>query len=133
MKKLRVFFLITDIGFILYWLITFLHIIPESYAFKDYNNPIINAWNWSFFPLDMFISLSGLSSIVLYKKNNSLWSKLALISLTLTFCSGLQAISFWFLRNDFDILWWISNLYYIIYPLFFLKGLLKINTVGELK
>jgi hypothetical protein len=125
MKRLKVFFMITDLGFILYWVITFLHIIPEAYLFKDYNDSVLVAWNWSFFPLDMCISFSGLSSIILFSKNNPLWSRLALISLTLTFCSGLQAVSFWILRNDFDIMWWMFNLYLLIYPLFFLKKIIK--------
>ncbi len=125
MKKLRIFFLITDIGFILYWLITFLHAIPEAYLFKDYDHPILSAWNWSFFPLDMFISASGISCLVLYAKNNAMWRKLGIISLALTFCSGLQAVSFWFLRSDFDWAWWVLNLYLLVYPLFFIRGMLR--------
>jgi len=45
----------------------------------------------------------------------------ALISLVLTFCSGLQAIAFLVFRKDFDITWWAANLYLMIYPLFFIK------------
>lgn len=125
MQKLKVFFLITDIGFLAYWFITLLHIIPPNLTFGDYENPIISAWNWSFMPLDLFISITGITSLILYIKSNSLWKKLALISLSLTFCSGLQAISFWFLRSDFDLVWWVLNSYLIIYPLFFIKGLIK--------
>lgn len=125
MKKLKIFFLITDVGFILYWLITILHIIPEALLFKDYSNPILSVWNWSFFPLDMCISLSGILCLFFYKKKRSYWSKIGLISLTLTFCSGLQAISFWAIRGDYDFLWWASNLYFMIYPLFFVKGMIK--------
>jgi hypothetical protein len=129
MKKLRIFFLLTDIGFMIYWLITLLHAIPDAYLFKDYNNPILSAWNWSFFPLDMSISFSGISCLILHMRKNPIWRKLGLISLTLTFCSGLQAVSFWFLRNDFDLIWWLSNLFLVIYPLFFIKPMIneKIN------
>jgi hypothetical protein len=49
MRQLKKFFLLTDVGFILYWLITILNIIPEKYLFKDYKNPLLVAWNWSFF------------------------------------------------------------------------------------
>lgn len=124
MKKLKIFFLITDIGFILYWLITLLHVIPENLLFKDYTNPILVAWNWSFFPLDIAISVTGLTSLFLHAKKKPVWRKLALISLVLTFCSGLQAISFWAIRADFDIMWWGFNLY-LFYPIFFMKGMLK--------
>jgi hypothetical protein len=125
MKRLKVFFLATDIGFLTYWFITVLHIIPEGLVFKDYNNPIISAWNWSFLPLDLSISFTGISSLILYFRSNPLCKKLALISLTLTFCSGLQAVSFWFLRSDYDLIWWVFNLYLVLYPLFFVKGLIK--------
>jgi len=121
MRRLKPFFLMTDIGFIVYWIVTYFHIIPTSWAFKDYDNPIIVAWNWSFFPLDIMISLSGLYSLYLYHKQHSTWRGFALISLVLTFCSGLQAIAFWSFIKDFDITWWLFNLYLMIYPLFFIR------------
>lgn len=130
MKRLKIFFLITDIGFITYWLITLLKLIPDSMLFKDYNNPIMVSWNWSFFPLDILISITGLTSLFLYRKRSKKWRTIALVSLVLTFCSGLQAISFWAIQKDFDAAWWISNLYFIIYPLFFIKGLIRENESG---
>ncbi|MBU7592546.1 hypothetical protein FVO58_08315 [Metabacillus halosaccharovorans] len=109
----------------IYWIVTLLHIIPNEYLFKDYNNPILSAWNWSFLPLDLLISFTGLTSLYAYKKGNPNWIKLALISLVLTSCSGLQAIAFWTLRSDFDLSWWIPNLYLLIYPLFFIPKFFK--------
>ncbi|MBD8028008.1 YvaD family protein [Ureibacillus sp. Re31] len=125
MKRLKPFFLVTDIGFIIYWIVTFFHLIPESVAFKNYDNPIILAWNWSFFPLDILISITGLLSLYLYKRNIDSWKSYALISLVLTFCSGLQAIAFWVFIKDFDLAWWAFNLYLMIYPLFFIRKFLK--------
>ena len=120
MKYLKPFFLITDIGFIIYWIITYFSLIPIDWAFKDYDNPIIIAWNWSFLPLDIFISATGLYSLYLYKKTSAKWKTYALISLVLTFCSGLQAIAFWGFSLEFDISWWAVNLYLMIYPLLFI-------------
>ncbi|WP_442937776.1 DUF5360 family protein [Nostoc sp.] len=125
MKRLKKFFIVTDIGFILYWLITVFHWIPNQYLFKDYDNPILVAWNFSFLPLDLLISFTGLTSLLLYKQGISIWRQIALISLILTFCSGLQAIAFWTLRLDFDISWWLPNLFLLIYPLFFIPRLLS--------
>ena len=70
MRTLKFFFLITDIGFILYWLITLLHLIPPEYLFQDYTNPILTAWNWSFLPLDLFVSATGLTSLFLYRRGD---------------------------------------------------------------
>lgn len=123
-KVLKIFFLITDIGFIVYWLITLLHLIPAEYLFKDYNNPLLVSWNWSFLPLDLFISFSGLLSLFLHRNGNGMWRQVAIISLVLTFSSGLQAIAFWTIRLDFDPMWWFPNLYLLVYPFFFLPGLM---------
>lgn len=128
MKSLRVFFLITDIGFILYWVITLIGVIPASYLFKDYHNPILSAWNWSFLPLDLMISATGLWSLRLMSKDETRWKNLALISLALTFCSGLMAISFWAIRRDFDIFWWLPNLYLLLYPIYYIVILSKQKT-----
>lgn len=91
MNALKINFLITDIGFVLYWIITLFHLIPDEYLFKDYKNPVLVAWNFSFLPLDLLISFTGLLSLSLYKQRMNIWNKIALISLILTFCSGLQA------------------------------------------
>lgn len=124
MKRLRVLFVVTDFGFIVYWLLTLLHAIPADLAFRDYANPIVAAWNWSFLPLDLCISLTGIASLLLWRRNDLLWAGVALVSLALTFCSGLQAISFWTFAGDFDPGWWAFNLYLLVYPVFFMKPLL---------
>ncbi|MFE3979985.1 MULTISPECIES: DUF5360 family protein [unclassified Priestia] len=125
MKYLKPFFLVTDIGFIIYWIVTYFEWIPKSAAFKDYDNPIVMAWNWSFFPLDILISFTGLFSLYLYKLHRESWKGYALISLVLTFCSGLQAIAYWVFIKDFAFTWWAFNLYLMIYPLFFTKLVIK--------
>ncbi len=124
MKNIKPFFLIVDIGFILYWLITLFKLIPPEYLFNDYQNPILVAWNWSFLPLDLLISATGLTSVYLYNQGREGWRSLALISLVLTSCSGLQAIAFWVIRADFDPFWWGPNLFLLIYPLFFIPKLI---------
>lgn len=126
-RTLKPFFLVVDIGFILYWTVTLLHLIPEAYLFKDYDDPILAAWNWSFLPLDLFISITGLGSLYLMRQGNPMWRSLALISLVLTSCSGLQALAFWTLRADFDLVWWLPNLFLLLYPLFFIPTLLKLR------
>ncbi|EGL18282.1 MULTISPECIES: YvaD family protein [unclassified Paenibacillus] len=120
-ERVEAVFFVTDIGFIVYWLVTFFHLLPDSALFKDYDNPVIVAWNWSFFPLDLLISFTGLFSIYLQRNKRAAWRSWALVSLVLTFCSGLQAIAFWGFSGDFDAAWWAFNLYLMIYPLFFLR------------
>jgi hypothetical protein len=120
MARLRVFFLVVDVGFLAYWILAALHMFPREYLFKDYENPILDAWNFSFLPLDLFVSVTGLGSIWAWRMGRPIWYPMAFLSLALTFCSGLQAIAFWWLRKDYDALWWAPNLFLMIYPLLFL-------------
>ncbi|MCP3998008.1 MAG: YvaD family protein [bacterium] len=62
MKRMKPLLLITDIGFITYWCVSLLLLagvdaVPVKWLFKDYEDPIVYAWNWSFFPLDMVLSI----------------------------------------------------------------------------
>jgi hypothetical protein len=120
---LRALLLITDLGFLLYWSVTALHLLPASLLFKDYANPILVAWNWSFLPLDLGASFLGLAALHLARKGRPQWHFAALLSLTLTACAGLMALSFWTLRSDYDPLWWAPNAFLLVWPLFFLKQL----------
>ncbi len=129
MKLLSRFFLVTDFGFIVYWLLTALHWLPEAWLFKDYHDPILMAWNWSFLPLDLLISATGLYSLYT-RQTHRIWQPWALISLVLTSCSGLMAIAFWGIRRDFDPSWWVPNLYLLVYPLFFIGLVSKPATEG---
>ena len=124
MKTLKYFFAFVDLSFIAYWAITAFHLIPDIYLYNDYQNPILINWNWSFFPLDILVSATGLYS--LYLNNNNLeWKYFALISLLLTSVSGLQAISYWFFAKEFDLTWWIPNLFLLIYPMFFIPKIMN--------
>jgi len=125
MKILKYFFLVIDLGFIAYWTITALHLIPTEYLYNDYTNKILVNWNWSFFPLDIAISGTGLFTLYLFKRDNLRWKIFALISLILTSVSGLQAISYWILAKDYDLVWWIPNLILLIYPHCFIPKLIK--------
>jgi hypothetical protein len=117
---MKFFFFVTDIGFIVYWLVAAFANLPSEYLFKDYNNPVMVAWNWSFLPLDLLISATGLTCLWMGRREAAKAEILAIISLALTVCSGLQAIAFWVIRSDYSLSWWAMNLYLLIYPLFFL-------------
>jgi hypothetical protein len=125
MRRLRTVFLVVDLGFVGYWLCAWLQLFPEDWLFKDYQNPILQAWNFSFLPLDLLVSASGLSAVVCHGRGNPAWYALSLASLVLTSCSGLQALSFWALRGDFDPSWWLPNLFLLLYPLYFLAPWLR--------
>lgn len=125
MKHLPKFFLVVDVGFILYWLITALHLIPEEYLYNNYQNPLLVSWNWSFLSIDLLVSFSGLYSLYLRRKGSAVWTNYAFISLVLTSASGLMAVSFWTATQDFDPLWWTPNLFLLIYPIYFLRLLIR--------
>ena len=122
--------LFTDIGMLLYWAITAamalkLLDIPGDWLFKDYHDPRVMAWNWSFFPLDILLSVTGLAALRMESAGHPNWRIMAAISLTLTFCAGLMAIAYWLIVQDFDPNWWIPNLFLMLWPLPFLYRLMR--------
>lgn len=124
-RSLKANMLVTDWFFIAYWSMTALAAadvikLPPSLLYSNYTDPMMVAWNWSFFPLDIVLSIVGLTAVRLAGQNDPRWQALAMISLSLTFCAGFMAISFWAITCDFELTWWAANLYFTIWPLFFL-------------
>ena len=132
-RTLKAVFLLVDVCFVVYWICAWLHLFPQDYLFKDYDNPILQAWNFSFLPLDLMVSATGLSCLWCHARGNMYWQPLALISLTLTMCSGLQAVAFWALRADYDPMWWGPNLFLLLYPFFFVSPVLREGREGNPK
>jgi hypothetical protein len=129
-RGLKTSLLITDVGFLLYWALTALAAagaihIPAEYLYSDYDDPLVVAWNWSFMPLDVILSIAGIAAVSLHRAGNRSWRGLAVVSLALTFCAGLMAISFWAIRGDFDPTWWGVNLALTVWPLFYLPRLIR--------
>ncbi len=127
-KLLKANFLLIDFGFLFYWGITYFKLIPDELLFPDYKDPTLVIWNWSFFPLDLVLSLCGLTSLILLKQMSDRWIYFAIVSLCLTFASGLMAISFWAIQGWFDLAWWLPNLYLMLYPIPFLLQFSKSDT-----
>ena len=122
---------ITDLGFVVYWLIVALGLLPSELAFKDYNNPVMQSWNWSFFPIDILASVLGFIAIRQHRQGHATWPMVATASLALTFCAGIFAIAFWTLQGDYSFEWWAPNLYLIIWPLFAFYALLRPSKTSE--
>ncbi len=134
MKRMRPLVIVTDFGLIVYWAVSFplllgMDVVPASWLFKDYHDPIVYAWNWSFFPLDMVLSICGLLAVHRHSAGDPSWQPLAAFSLALTFCAGFMAVSFWAIRLDFDPVWWGANLFLTIWPCFFLPRLARAAAV----
>ena len=118
---MKFFLVVTEIAMLLYWVLISLvslgvFSIPPEWMYSDHTNPLVVAWNWSFLPIDVLFSVTGLLAIYgkfSVKKKQSLM----IISLTLMFCAGIMAISFWAIRGEFDLFWWGMNIWLMILPL----------------
>lgn len=117
--------LLTDVGFIVYWVVTGLHLLPPEWLYRDATNALMVDWNWSFLSLDLLVSATGLSALHLARRGVTAARGLVTISLTLTSASGLMALSFWVLRRDFDLGWWLPNVFLLVYPVPYLVRLLR--------
>ncbi|MBE3012401.1 DUF5360 family protein [Microbispora sp. NEAU-D428] len=116
LRVTKALMLVTDLGFVAYFTITGLGLIPPQWAFADYADPLMVAWNWSFLWIDLPAGATGLASLRLLRRGSPSGTPLMLVSLVLTTASGLMAIAFWTLRGDFSLAWWIPNLYLMLFP-----------------
>lgn len=119
---------ITDLLFLAYWSAALLNqvgllSIPPELMYAGHDNPRVVAWNWSFFPLDLAFSVTGLLAVRAARRGDPTWRPLALISLTLTVVAGLMAVAYWAILREFDPSWFLPNLALLIWPLFFLPRL----------
>ncbi|MEV7782926.1 DUF5360 family protein [Kitasatospora sp. NPDC088351] len=109
--------MVTDVGFLVYWAATLLALIPAEYAYKDYDNPVLSDWNYSFVLLDVLASVTGLTALRLGRRGLAGRAQpLMLVSLALTSTAGLQAVAFWALRGDYSLAWWLPNLFLLLFP-----------------
>jgi len=87
--------------------------IDPSMMYSDYQNPLVVAWNWSFFPIDIAFAIIGLTARFGVKAARVRF-KLEVIAGVLMFCAGLMAVSFWTITGDFDPTWWGMNIWLIV-------------------
>jgi hypothetical protein len=45
-RALKIVFMLVDVGFVVDWVCAGLHLFPHEFLFKDYENPILQAWNF---------------------------------------------------------------------------------------
>lgn len=125
----RALLLITDLGFLVYWALSLGKVLPPEWLFRDHADPMMQAWNLSFLPLDLAVSATGLASLAVRAKCPGSSRALLLLSLVATSISGLQAIAFWAVRADFEIGWWAPNLFLLVWPLPFLARMVWTSDV----
>ncbi|HEX6357243.1 DUF5360 family protein [Actinophytocola sp.] len=108
MKRLM---LATDLGLLAYWVVTATGLIPP------YPEQVLVDWNWSFLTLDLLAAGTGLVALHLARRGHPEARSAVLISLALTHAAGLVALSFWVLRGEYDLAWWLPNLWLAGFPI----------------
>lgn len=109
-RIIRVLLTITEVAMVAYWVLAgamswgLLH-IPPYWMYSNHEDPAVVAWNWSFLPIDMLFATTGLVARYVPRASR----RLADVSLTLMFCAGLMALSYWTIRREFDAFWWAAN------------------------
>jgi hypothetical protein len=129
-RGLRPLMVGTDVAMLGYWTLMLAAAagivdLPPEAMYRNYANPLVVAWNWSFFPLDVAFAIAGLRAARLARRGDPRWRGWATVSLTLTMCAGGMAIAFWALTGDIDPSWWLPNLFLLLWPLAFLPRLME--------
>jgi len=127
-RRLAVALSITDLLFLAYWAVAGaaaggLIQLPAALMYAGYDQPRVVAWNWSFLPIDVAFSVTGLLAVRAARRGDPLWRPLALISLILTQVAGLMAVGYWALLGEFDPSWFLPNLALVAWPMAFLPKL----------
>lgn len=117
--------LVTDIGFLIYWALIAAHALPPALMFADYDVAAVAAWNWSFLPLDLTASATGLLALRALQLGHPTAATLLPVSLTLTSTAGGMALAFWSITGDLDPTWWAPNAYLLLFPLPLLVSLAR--------
>jgi hypothetical protein len=130
--SLRISLLAVDLSMLAYWAVSLLAVagiigVPASIMYEGYGTPQIDAWNWSFAPLDLLFAATGLVSVRLARSRDARWRGWAIISLSLTFCAGFLAISFWTLIQYFALSWWLPNLLLVAVALWWLPRVVEVS------
>lgn len=121
----------TDVGFLVYWLIVVLHVLPPDAMFAEYGDPRVRAWNWTFLPLDVAASLTGFAAArsvtrlptgsdgqIPSQDGATVTAFVRLgVSLALTATAGGLAVAYWLLRSQYDPAWLVPNLFLLLFPL----------------
>ena len=128
-KSLAFALVINDVLFLLYWTAAGLDLagvvdIPHTWMYAGHDQPRVVAWNWSFLPVDLAFSLTGLCAVRAARRGDPAWRPLALTSLVLTMVAGAMAVSYWLLLGEFDPAWFLPNLALVLWPLRFLPGVI---------
>ena len=105
---------VIDIGFIAYWSLIIFRALPPEVMFEGYELREVQAWNWSFFPLDILAAITG---IIGQTTKRLISSVFLVISLVLTSVAGGMALAYWAVLGYFEILWWLPNLVLLLFPL----------------
>ena len=127
-RSLSLAFTVTDLAFLLYWTLSGLaqggviH-VPPAWMYAHFDQPQVVAWNWSFLPVDLAFSLTGLSAVSAARRGDPVWRPLALLSLAFTMVAGGMAVAYWMIQGDFEPLWFLPNLALVVWPLIVLPGL----------
>jgi hypothetical protein len=108
----------TEIGMLAYWilataLVLELIAIDPALMYSNYENPLVVAWNWSFFPIDVAFAVIGLTARF-GTLSGPLRFKLEITAAVLMFCAGLMAVSYWSITGEFSTTWWALNIWLVI-------------------
>lgn len=132
-KGLKGLIVFTDVAFLGYWSLSLLHLVgllslPPALMYAGFEQARVFAWNWSFLPVDVLFSITGLLAVRLARVGDPRWRPLSIISLCLTFVAGFMAVAYWTILGEFDPGWYLPNLALVVWPLLFIPGLVEATT-----
>jgi hypothetical protein len=122
--------LVADVAFVAYWVLVAGRLLPADRLFAEYADPRVVAWNWSFLPLDLAASVTGLLAATALRSGSLAAPARLVLSLALTATAGGMAVAYWAYRGQWDASWLVPNLLLAVLPLPMLVRLMRTGRAG---
>lgn len=97
-------------GYISYWILAILGVIPIPYS-----NANEYAYEWSFAVIDILIGLMNLISLFMYKKKNAYWKMMLTITLSISMGINFHTMIYWIILKNFSNPMWFMAMFVFSY------------------
>ncbi|MCK9268165.1 MAG: YvaD family protein [Alkaliphilus sp.] len=113
-------------GYISYWILALLGVIPI-----EYSNANEFAYEWSFAVIDILIGLMNLTSLFMYLRKNLYWKIMLTITLSVSVGINFHTMIYWVILKNFSNPMWFIAMWVFSYSLIGLILISKEKINGE--
>lgn len=121
--------MVIDVLFMFYWVVVFVVVIGLidlllDVMYGDYINFCVVVWNWIFFLFDVVFLVFGFLVVLVVCCGDLIWCFYVIVFFVLMMIVGGMVVVYWLFLFEFNLSWFLLNLVFFIWLLFFLGKLM---------